>query len=424
MSGVRHEWRGDAFATDLNDILRCLHPLPLIPRAFEHTLTIFLHPQDAQALDLPRVKRLRAYRTLPLIRAETIGALLDEGLAGTLQTKARSGGTRSLGPATVTRSGLEAHALRAGSVRVSKRLHYSFAHDADPESMRVTVDLDRHLFHIDRTGRVASLGQLGPRVEVKAPSRAMVESARQKLGLGTFARRQPNRSLELLLQEMLRRLVEPAPPGFPEMELKFDLLGGQRGDIGSSVLEALGDVRLLLPSPHAIERTRRYHLCRDLAGGDAQSTLVETASGRLSLKRKSNPRMIGSVLLRDTVASRTTDRTGTIASVRDFAEAHALDHLASFEKVQKKIPFARADGRAFLISLDHCVGGGGAALDQVELEYIGTLAGTSPAPAEIARDLEMLGKRLLGSAFGGRLVPSAASKHDIFTSQWPRLRAS
>lgn len=415
MNQVRHEWRGDAFAADLDAILQRLRPLPLLPRAFEHTLTVFLHPRDAQVLDLARVKRLRAYRTLPAINAEEVATLLDGGLAGTLQAKARSGGTRSLGSAIVTRSGIAG--LRAGSVRVSKRLHFSVGHDPDPERMRVTVDLDRHLFHIDRTGRIDWLGQLGPRVEVKAPTKDRVDSVRLELGLDTLARRQPNRSLELLLQEMLRQQVEPAPHGFPEMELKFDLLGHHRGELLPAVHEALGEVRLLLPPPHAIERTRRYHLCRDPAADDAEATIVETASGRLSLKRKRNPRRIGPVLLRDTTASRTTDRTGALVSVRDFAADNALDHVASFEKVQRKIPFARPDGHAFLVSVDHCVGLDGAVLDQVELEYIGTLTETTSTPAEVAEQLHILGECLLAGSFGGRLVPSTGSKHGFFSAQ-------
>ena len=88
--------------------------------------------------------------------------------------------------------------------------------------------------------------------------------------------------------------------------------------------------------------------------------------------------MLGRVLVRDTVASRTTDRTGTIAPVEDILRDTGLARLATFEKRQTKIPFALASGRAFLISFDHCFAEDGPILDQIELEHIGTTQGAAP----------------------------------------------
>jgi hypothetical protein len=304
---------------------------------------------------------------------------------------------------------------------VSQRIHYSFAPGAAPpfdeaaEAMRVTVDSDRHLFHLDGDGSIAGLGQLGPRIEIKGPSEQIVEKLRRRLDPRGTIRRKPNRSLELLFQEMLRRRVKPAPPGYPEIELKFELAGDIDDETILACLDAIGAVRLLLPPPHGIERMRRYHLCSDqLDSGEC--TIVETASGRLSTKRKSNPRTLGPVLLRDTIASRTTDRTGAAVAVEDFLIRSSLTLLASFEKEQTKIPFALEQGHAFLISFDHCFERNGLILNQVELEYIGTTGSATPSPVAVAGELEMLGNRLLQSPIGTRLTGSARSKFEYFSA--------
>lgn len=433
MSAARVEWRGDVFATDLDRALGRIRRLPVIPRPFEHTLTVFLHPEEEEELDLARVIRLRAYRNLESISGDAIAQVLEAGIAGKLQVKSTSGETRALGDVTLERQGrrfgVEGFPVRAGSVRVSQRVHYSFApgavapFDAAAEAMRVTVDSDRHLFRIDGQGCLEALGQLGPRVEIKAPARETVERMRANLDPERMMKRQPNRSLELLFQDMLRRRVVPAVHGFPEMELKFDLFGGFDVDLIEKCLAALGDIRLLLPRPFGVERMRRYHLCHDPVEGD-ECTIVETASGRLSLKRKRHARRLGDVLLRDTSACRTTDRTGDLTSVAAFLARQKLVRLGSFEKHQTKIPFARPSGRAFLISFDHCFQLGGPVLDQVELEYIGAVAAETCSPADVAADLERLGKRLCRGALGSRLAGSSASKYGFFSGQAPSLRAS
>jgi hypothetical protein len=429
MNGKRVEWRGELFAADLEAARRRIDPLPIIPRPFVHTLTVFLHPRDETAMDLARVTRLRAYRSLGAITPEAIGRLLDAGITGKLQAKSASGATRALGDATVGRDrqgcvGIAGCAVRAGSIRVSTRLHHSFAPPgADAEAMRVTVDLERHLFEIDMAGAVTALGQLGPRIEIKGPMPESVESMRRALDPDLLLRRYPNRSLELLFQDLLRRQVAPAAPGFPEMELKFGLRGGVDAEVIAACLDALGSVRRLLPPPHGIERMRRYHLCHD-ARDEGECTIVETASGRLSIKRKRNGRALGAVLLRDTSASRTTDRDGSVAPLADFLDDHDLTHLATFEKVQTKVPFALANGRAYLISFDHCFDRAGRTLDQVELEHIGTTFGGAPGPAEVAAELESLGGRLLRGAIGPRLIPGGGSKFGYFAPQAAMLRAS
>jgi hypothetical protein len=434
MHGGRVEWRGDLFSADLEAIEARLRRLPIIPRPFRHTLTVFLHPDGERRMDLCTVIRLRAYRDLPEISVDAVASLLADGISGKLQAKARSGETRVLGMATVARRrvgapaawGLDTLGMTAGSIRVSERVHLSFAPGAAPpfgdaaERMRVTLDRDRHLFRLAPDGSVIALGQLGPRLEIKGPTQTIVQRQRHILDPEGSIRRRPNRSLELLFQDDLRRCVTPAPAGFPEMELKFDLQGGFDVGVAAACLAALGDVRLLLPPPHGIERMRRYHLCRGPDPGE-EITVVETASGRLSTKRKRNARPLGRVLLRDTEASRTTDLTGERSPLDIYLRDRSLTRIATFEKEQTKIPLALPDGRAFLISLDHCVDRAGPVLDQIELEYIGTDGAASSSPDLVAADLEGLGARLSRGRIGRRLMAGACSKYGYFSAHAARV---
>jgi hypothetical protein len=429
LSGVRVEWRGDLFAADLGAAQERLRAFPVIPREFEHTVTIFLHPAEDTEWDVSKVIRLRAYAHLRAISAEAITAFLDDGVTGKLQAKALSGETRSLGLVTVKRRtraaslGCDANGGQyiARSVRVSRRIHHTFAADrrapfgSGAEAMRLTVDLDRWLFRLEEDGTVALLGQIGPRIEIKGPTSRVVERVRRAVDPGGLLKRTPNRSLELLFQDMLRRRVTAAAPGFPEMELKFDLRGEFSDAVLDTVLAALGDIRMLLPPPHRIERMRRYHVCHEPAGCD-ECTVVETTCGRLSEKRKRHPRSMGGVLLRNTASSRTTDRDGSVMSLECFLAERSWTRTAMFEKKQTKVPFALANGRAYQISFDRCMAPDGGEFNQIELELIGTVGDPSVDPVPIARDMETLGARLLAGPLARRLAPSACSKHAFFSA--------
>ena len=164
--------------------------------------------------------------TCPALSAGAIAGRLAEEITGKLQSKALSGDTLALGIATA-RGGAGAARSRGPGGTVSGRARSGCRSGSGPElrarrrvSVRrrgrtdeVTVDLDRHLFHVDRDGRVAPLGQLGPRIEIKGPTHESVETMRRVLDPQGLIRRQPNRSLELLFQDMLRRRVRPAPTG-------------------------------------------------------------------------------------------------------------------------------------------------------------------------------------------------------------------
>ncbi|MES2058987.1 MAG: hypothetical protein V4564_23810 [Pseudomonadota bacterium] len=420
MSDARIEWRGDLFATDLSAARAGLWRFPVIARPWSHTITLFLHPAHEGEIDLETVIRLRSYCDLPTLSADAVANLLRKGLAGKLQRKESSGTMRSLGDATlcwpdrgatVQLAGMN---YRPGSVRVSERVHYSLAADtASSEAERVTVDLDRHLFRLTDDGLVRPLGQLGPRLEFKGPTQRWIERSREVVDADALARRRPNRALELLFQDMLRDRVLPAPESFPEVELKFDVDGVVDAAAIDAVERSLGEIRLLLPPPHRIERMRRYHLCRDPLTSDA-CTVVETPSGRLSAKRKRNARSLGAVLLRDTSAMHATDRDGVAVSLGDFLRERGWIHLATFEKTQTKIPFSLPSGRAYLISVDHCFAGDGRTLDQIELEFIGSVGTLHHDSDEVAGELEELARRLGSGPLGARLALSTRTKHGFF----------
>ena len=150
MSGKRIEWRGDLLAADLEAASRRVRLLPAIPRLLQHTLTIFLHPEDETEMDLERMVRLRAYDDLPALSAGAIAGRLAEEITGKLQSKALSGDTLALGIATARGGagraprvpGPGGTVFRPRSIRVSQRVHYSFApgaafpFDAEAERMR------------------------------------------------------------------------------------------------------------------------------------------------------------------------------------------------------------------------------------------------------------------------------------------------
>jgi len=426
----RAEWRGDLFATDLPLLAGCLDDFAAIPRPFKHTLTIFLHP-EGEPWDVENTIRMRAYCDLHTVSSEAVAALLEMGITGKLQAKIE-GEVRALGKIMLKREPEtgKLHCRHGGrifdarSLRVSERLHYSFADfGADAEARRITVDLDRQLFALDELGRITPLGQLGPRIEIKGPDMAMVERLRRSIDPDALLKVRPNRSLELLFQAMLRRLVTPAPRGFPEMEIKFDLRGGMDGSDPAALMAGLDGATLLLPAPHHIHRMRRYHVCSEALSSD-ECTVVETPGGRLSEKRKRAARMAGTVMLRDTIASRTTDLDGAATPIERFLSERSWARLATFEKRQTKIPFGMPSGQAYLLSLDQCFSTDGVALDQLEIEYIGTTGSASADADGVARELEMLGEQLLSGALGHRLVPGASAKHAFFAQSAEMNRES
>lgn len=427
-TGQRIEWRGDLFASDLPRFLERLRGAHVTRYELPHTLTIFLQQDGAAAPRIDRTLRLRAYCALAAVTPETVQRAIADGVAAKLQLKALGGATTELGAGRIVtlqagaEPGLDPEwALRLGedrfepaSVRVARRTHYALP-GRGTSPVRVTVDHERHLFRAV-AGRLRPLGEMGPRVEIKAAAAADVDAALATLNADGLLRRLRYRSLELLFGDVLRENVAPgSTAGVPEIELKFELETDDPAAARAAVIDWLvrrRGTRLLLPFPHQIVRMRRYHVCT--GEDDAQRTVVETAAGRLSAKVKRGATVRGGALLRDTIASRTTDVDGAREPVEAFVARHGWRRTNVLTKVQSKIPFVTASGGAYLVSVDDCADASGAALRQLELEYIGHTG--TPQPVErICAELEELGVALKAHPLGSDLRATTQSKHEFFS---------
>ncbi len=423
----RLEWRGDLFASDLTPFLARLESARLVPYPLPHTLTIFLGPPDAD-FSLGHTLRLRSYCALSDLTTESVRRAVADGLSGKLQVKAPRGRITELLEAPLSflhataerergpweRLQVGDRALQPASVRVARRLHYELPGSA----ARITIDLERSLFRV-AAGELRCLGDMGPRIEIKAPRSGDVRRALLALDPGRRLRRLRFGSLELLFQDLLRDVVRPLPgEAKPEIEAKFELPGAGVG-VGATVsvvtewLRRHPGIRLLLPAPHQVVRMRRYHFCEGNDDG-AQRTIVETAAGRLSAKVKRNETAEGFLFLRSTEASRTTNLDGAQEPVGVFAGRHGWRPFNTMTKVQAKIPFAAGSGHAYLASVDDCVDAHGRTLRQLELEAIGTLGAAPPRTSALCAELEALAARLPTELPELSLRPTTESKYAFY----------
>lgn len=398
----RIEWRGDLFALDLPPFLERLESARIVPYQLSHTLTIFLRVPDAD-FSTASTLRVRCYCALDDLDPESIRRAIADGLSGKLQMKALGGNTRELleGPIRFLRPSTERDLcawsrmqvgdknLEPASVRVARRVHYELP------SARVTVDLERSLFRI-AGDTLRSLGDMGPRIEIKGSRSRDVRDALSLLNSDGTLRRLRYGSLELLFQDMLRDFIRPlSGESKPEIESKFELAAVDMPSAARAVIASLGrnpEIRLLLPVPHQVVRMRRYHFC-DGEYPHAQNTIVETASGRLSAKVKRDASVRGTALIRTTEASHSTNVDGSRETVDVFARGRGWRPFDSMTKVQTKIPFALQNGHAYLISIDHCVNPQGRVLRQLELEFIGSI-GMQPGVDTVCAEIQALGDRL------------------------------
>jgi hypothetical protein len=396
-----------------------------LPYPLPHTLTIFLGLADAD-FSPGQTLRLRSYCALSDLTADGVRRAVADGLPGKLQVKAPRGRITELleGPVSFLHATAERErgawerlqigdrALKPASVRVARRLHY----ELPGSPARVTVDLERSLFRV-AAGELRCLGDMGPRIEIKAPRSADVRQALQTLDPDGLLRRLRYGSLELLFQDLLRDVVRPmSGRDNPEIEAKFELPDSGTGTgvtvVASVVTEWLRrqpGIRLLLPLPHQVVRMRRYHFCEGDDDG-AQCTIVETAAGRLSAKVKRNAAAEGLLLLRSTEASRSTNVDGAREPVDVFAQRHGWRRFNTMTKVQAKIPFAVRSGHAYLVSVDDCVDGQGRTLRQLELEAIGSLGASPSRTSVLCAELQALAARLHAELPELSLRPTAESK--------------
>jgi len=428
----RVEWRGDLFASELPGLLRRLGGARVRAYDLPHTLTLFLQ-HAGRPLEVEHALRIRAYGRLDDFSAESVAAAIERGLAGKLQIKDACGAVTELGGGRVAvlrgallgradglwRVRLGSGEYVAASVRVARRTH----HELDlGRGVRVTVDHERRLFRLH--GQAARfLGDLGPRVEIKAARPEDAQRTRELLDPDGRLRRLPYRSLELLFQDELRgRIAAETHLALPEIEVKFDVppwgpeaaSGRVRALVQQLAGGPFGPLAPLLPFPHQVVRLRRYHMCAPAEG--ERRVIVETAAGRLSPKVKRQPRLSGPALLRATSASHTTDLDGACVSPLEFAAARGWSLSNVMDKLQAKWPFVLPGGRAYQLGVDDCQDAHGRRLFQVELEYIGTqgpLAGTD----EVCDEIAALATALRAGPQGARLVPSTRSKSDVFEAR-------
>lgn len=376
----RSEWRGDFFASELPALDRRIGELqlPHIVRPHKDTATIFLTPSaDVTATPL----RLRGYGDF----SETTDLLDIDPDHGVWRLERKEDTTKQL-LAKVSISGvLGDDSLQPQVVRLASRNHFQLGDrdDGVDETRRLTVDASRRVFAVGPDYRTIFLGDLGPRVEVKTPTEEETTAWVDRLILQDLAAALPNRSLELYMQHILRGMIHKNTyAGHPELEAKFSVANQDELAMAyaaiTAQIRASPDIEPLLPQPSEIVRMRRYHVCRDSAGNDV--TVVETAAGRLSLKQKTNPRIVrvkeAVILERDTVASHTTDLNGSTTDLETYLLQHGLSRLVTYEKHQRKLPFAYNGGNAFHVSMDLCtrVGDPTDRLAQIELEFIGSIA--------------------------------------------------
>jgi hypothetical protein len=426
----RSEWRGDLFRSDLTQVTPRLPGELRLERPTPHTITVFYGDGDAWVDDRKPV-RLRTYALLPDLSPDALSALLTHRLQGKLQVKrgADDGSVEHIEmesqdadlPELPAELHLDERRLTPHSVRVAVREHYAIGPlfgRPESEHERLTVDVERHLFRLADRPQPTYLGDLGPRLEIKAPSREECDTVATDVGVAGLARHLPYRSLELVFQDLLRDAIATARDGdVPEMEGKLELVdaaGAERAADGLVAwASALPGARLLLPAPARIVRVRRYHVCRH-AQDERQWTVVETMAGRLSVKIKGGAREEGGALVRDTVASHDTDKSGMRTGLESFLAEHDLEAVNRFDKHQVQVPFVLADGTAFCVKIDDCIDPHGHRLVQCELEAIGSLGGHLDVGA-IAEHLGELSASLAAGGLGVELRPTLEAKHDVFS---------
>lgn len=431
----RSEWRGDLFRSELGALMRRLPFQHRIDRPFRDTVTVFYGEGD-RWVDRARPVRIRSYAMLPDLSPHAIVELLGHRLVGKLQVKrsvdggfvdhvemdSLTGDEAQSFPELPAELHVDGRILTPHSVRIARREHFAagplLGHDGPAERERVTVDIERHLFRLAGREQPTYLGDLGPRLEIKATTRADADAVADELGVTQLVRNLPFRSLELLFQDVLRdEVAVPQGSTLPEMEGKLEVVDPQDAAQAADQLDAwvrrLPGARLLLPAPHRIVRMRRYHVCTHL-NDDRQWTVVETMCGRLSTKVKGGAREDGAVLVRDTEASHLTDVHGEHVPLEQFLDQRQLRRVNSFDKLQVQVPFALADGTAFCVKIDDCSDPAGERLVQCELEAIGS-ASASLDEATVVRHLDELVAALSGDALTVELRPTMQAKHEYFS---------
>ncbi len=422
---VRNEFKYDLFRSDLPEVMRLIErEYDEIRRPMPTTLTVFFYSSRFGAPEVETQYRLRAYGHVDDPAAVT----LDELEALTWRVEKKHGHRKErLGTFAGLPKRLAADdeswdiagiILRPNMLKVTQRRHFALTQVRD-EAHRLTVDLSRNVFKFGE--KLQNLGEMGPRVEVKLPLGSTVDSVALEGRLRATGHWTPFAGLAHYFQFLLRHQLPPETHmSLPEIEAKYVVTDGRSDQVFDDLIRWLHAKQVkwrpLLPSPHTITRARRYHVCEGL-GPDSSATVVETAAGRCSLKIKDAARRYGSLLIRDTTASHTTDLDGAMTTPEAFIRSHGLTRITEFTKYQRKIPIALDNGHSYQFSLDNCTDPAGRHLAQLEIEYIGSTDGRVVPIKEIAVEIDDIARELRSSPFGAALERSYVAKHAFFSER-------
>jgi hypothetical protein len=422
-SVVRNEFKYDLFRSELTAILSAIErDYEEIERPTPATLTLYFYDAERGAPEVDPFFRLRTYAHF-----DPNATTLDDIKALPWQVQKKCGHEKKpLGaldhlPASMAPDeevwDLLGATRRPNLLKVSQRRHFAVGETCD-ESERITVDLARSVFKV-ADHRLQPLGDMGPRVEVKLPVGELEESVPIAGRLRAASYWMPFGTMANYSQFLLRRsLPMETHTSLPEIETKYAITSGSTEQVFDELFAFLcarqGEWRLLLPYPHMVTRTRRYHVCQGPRPGST-ATVVETASGRCSLKIKDDARSEGSALLRSTQASHTTDLDGLMMTPHEFVLANGLTKINEFTKVQRKIPIALANGHGFQFSLDRCTDPLGRSLAQIEIEFIGSTDGREPRTEQVLDEIHDVARAMLASPLGAFLESTHVSKHAFFS---------
>jgi len=421
-SVVRNEFKYDLFGSDLPDVISVIErDHKEIKRPTPATLTLYFYDAELGAPEVDPFYRLRTYAHF-----DPDATSLDDIKALPWQVQKKCGhekrplGTLEGLPASIAPDDevweLLGETRRPNLLKVSQRRHFAVDETHD-ESQRITVDLSRSVFKIVDQ-RLVPLGDIGPRVEVKLPAGQPEDSLPMARRLRGASYWMPFGTMANYFQFLLRgALPMETHMSLPEIESKFAITSGTPEEVFDELFAFLwsmrGEWRFLLPYPRVITRTRRYHVCQGPRPGST-ATVVETASGRCSLKVKDDSRTQGAALLRSTQASHTTDRDGLMIMPDEFILANRLTKLNEFTKVQRKIPIALANGHGFQFTLDRCTDPSGRSLAQIEIEFIGSTDGRAPRTEQVLEEIHNVARTMLASPLGAFLESTHVSKHAFF----------
>ncbi len=163
-TNTRSEYRGDFFASDLPVLERQIQELHLTPikRPHRDTATIFLTPSEDV---LPSAIRIRGYGEF----SDATDVFSKDSSGVEWQLERKNDTTKQLLARASMAAILKDSSLRPQTMRLAGRKHFQLGESLD-EQRRLTVDESRRVFAVNSDYRLTFLGDLGPRVEVKAPA--------------------------------------------------------------------------------------------------------------------------------------------------------------------------------------------------------------------------------------------------------------